>query len=366
MLIAAPSPVESPQANRQAPVERRLGVDLRERDLGHHRVLGEGRGAHEVADLLAVALQAGGPVGQVALALLLADRQAEVGAVVDAVDALAALRAEQRDDVVADGRGTRRPGRPPRRPRRPRGRAPSASSRTGRRPRPCRGRCGRRRRRRGAPGPRPPSGPSARAPGSRGARRTPPIPLRASSSVTPRFDCAPIVRAARPGRRQAATRSRLTEAGCVRKPSANVSNWRLHICKRCNTCLVTVGTTGHRRDKRMTDAAIHERVCGIRGELLELIGMLGSPATRFELTADMMLDDLLVVANRLGRVAEGIRRSRPVALDCPRAVSSAGRALPLQGRGRRFESGTAHRPAWFAAAVAGSLPRRWRRSSSSR
>lgn len=57
----------------------------------------------------------------------------------------------------------------------------------------------------------------------------------------------------------------------------------------------------------MTDAAIHERVCGIRGELLELIGMLGSPATRIELTADMMLDDLLVVANRLGRVAEGIR-----------------------------------------------------------
>jgi hypothetical protein len=56
----------------------------------------------------------------------------------------------------------------------------------------------------------------------------------------------------------------------------------------------------------MTDAAIHERVCGIRGELLELIGMLGSPA-RIELTADMMLDDLLVVANRLGRVAEGIR-----------------------------------------------------------
>ena len=57
----------------------------------------------------------------------------------------------------------------------------------------------------------------------------------------------------------------------------------------------------------MTDATIHERVCGIRGELLELIGMLGSPGTSFELTADMMLDDLLVVANRLGRVAEDLQ-----------------------------------------------------------
>ena len=120
----------------------------------------------------------------------------------------------------------------------------------------------------------------------------------------------------------------------------------------------------------MTEAAIHERVCGIRGELLELIGMIGSPGTRLELAADMMLDDLLVVANRLGRVAEDLQTRavevvgpigavwsevRP-GLDCPRAVSSAGRALPLQGRGRRFESGTAHRPARFARApVPGSL-----------
>jgi hypothetical protein len=57
----------------------------------------------------------------------------------------------------------------------------------------------------------------------------------------------------------------------------------------------------------MTDAAIHERVCGIRGELLDLIGMIGAPGTRVELTADVMLDDLLVVANRLGRVAEGLQ-----------------------------------------------------------
>ena len=54
-----------------------------------------------MADLLAVATQASGPVGQVALALLLADREAEVGARVAAVDALAALGREQRDDMVA-------------------------------------------------------------------------------------------------------------------------------------------------------------------------------------------------------------------------------------------------------------------------
>ena len=45
--------------------------------------------------------QPGGAVGQVALVLLLADRQAEVGALVAAVDALAALGREQGDDVVA-------------------------------------------------------------------------------------------------------------------------------------------------------------------------------------------------------------------------------------------------------------------------
>jgi hypothetical protein len=57
----------------------------------------------------------------------------------------------------------------------------------------------------------------------------------------------------------------------------------------------------------MTEAAICERVSRIRAELLDLIGHIGGPATRLELTADVMLDDLLVVANRLGRVAETLR-----------------------------------------------------------
>src|SRR5439155_21937195 len=52
-------------------------------------------------DRLAVAREARRPVGQVALALLLADREAEVRARIQAVHALAALRREERDDVVA-------------------------------------------------------------------------------------------------------------------------------------------------------------------------------------------------------------------------------------------------------------------------
>ena len=54
-----------------------------------------------MADLLAVAAQARRAVGQVALVLLLTDRQADVGLVAAAVDALAALGREQRHDVVA-------------------------------------------------------------------------------------------------------------------------------------------------------------------------------------------------------------------------------------------------------------------------
>ena len=147
-------------------VERRVRVDLGERDLRHHGVLGEGRGAHEVADPLVATREPRGPVGQVPLALLLADRQAEVGSLVAAVDAFAALRREQGHDMVADrevldaladrlddpGALVSEDGR--------------RSSRKGRRLRRCRGRCGRRRRRRGAPAPRRAPGRRGHAPGS--------------------------------------------------------------------------------------------------------------------------------------------------------------------------------------------------------
>ena len=50
---------------------------------------------------LAVAREPRRAVGQVAVALLVADRDAAVGAVAEAVDALPALGSEQRDHVVA-------------------------------------------------------------------------------------------------------------------------------------------------------------------------------------------------------------------------------------------------------------------------
>src|SRR5205823_3660621 len=90
-----------PAGEEARAVERRLARDLRERDLRHHRVLREGRRAHEVADRLAVAGKARRAVGEEALPLPLADREAEVRPLVAAVQALAALRREERDDVIA-------------------------------------------------------------------------------------------------------------------------------------------------------------------------------------------------------------------------------------------------------------------------
>ena len=94
-------PVESPHAKMLAPSGGASGLDLRERDLGHHRGLGERRGAHEVAQRLAVAREPRRAVGEVAVPLLVADREAAVGAAAEAVDAPPALRREQRDHVVA-------------------------------------------------------------------------------------------------------------------------------------------------------------------------------------------------------------------------------------------------------------------------
>ena len=99
--IAAPMPVERPQAKTAAAVERRLRVDHGEGDLRHHRVLGERRRAHEVPQRLAAAREPRRAVGQVAEALLVADRDAAVRARALAVHALPALRGEQRHDVVA-------------------------------------------------------------------------------------------------------------------------------------------------------------------------------------------------------------------------------------------------------------------------
>ncbi len=94
-------PRREPAREGRAALERGLGGNLRERDLRHHRVLGEGRSAHEVADRLAVTRESCRAVWEIPLPLHVTDRRAAVRAAASAVDALAALGREQRDDVIA-------------------------------------------------------------------------------------------------------------------------------------------------------------------------------------------------------------------------------------------------------------------------
>ena len=86
---------------RSTAIERCLWTHFGERDLGHHGVLGERRGAHEVPHRLAITRQARGAVGQIAKPLLLANRDAAVRTTTLALDALAALGREQGDHVIA-------------------------------------------------------------------------------------------------------------------------------------------------------------------------------------------------------------------------------------------------------------------------
>ncbi len=57
----------------------------------------------------------------------------------------------------------------------------------------------------------------------------------------------------------------------------------------------------------MTEAILYTRISRIRAELLELIGLVGSERVGREPSATVMQDDLLMVANRLGRVAGQLR-----------------------------------------------------------
>ena len=101
VLIAAPSPVERPQANRHARSSGASGSTFASAI--------SGMTVYSANVDVPMKWRIGSPsrdeprraVRQVALVLLLADGEAEVRAVVVAVDALAALRREERDDVVA-------------------------------------------------------------------------------------------------------------------------------------------------------------------------------------------------------------------------------------------------------------------------
>ena len=91
-------------------VEGRVFPDLGKGDLGHDRVIGEGRGAHIVEDLLAAGGEPAGAVGHQTLALRDADFLAEIGLAGGAIFAFAAFRRVERDDVIARlQRGDARP-----------------------------------------------------------------------------------------------------------------------------------------------------------------------------------------------------------------------------------------------------------------
>ncbi len=101
VLIAAPSPVERPQANRQAPSKGASGSILASAISGITVYSAKVEVPMKCRISSPSRRSACRSIGQIALVLLLADRHAEVGAGIDAVDALAALRREQRDHVVA-------------------------------------------------------------------------------------------------------------------------------------------------------------------------------------------------------------------------------------------------------------------------
>ena len=88
-------------ADVAAGLERRVLADLRDRDLGQHGEVREGRAAHVMEDRLALVAEAAGAVGHHALALGRADRGAEVGLAAEARFTLAAFGRVERDDVVA-------------------------------------------------------------------------------------------------------------------------------------------------------------------------------------------------------------------------------------------------------------------------
>jgi hypothetical protein len=82
-------------------VERCVGANFRQRNLGQHGEVREGRAAHVVMDLRAFKRKARGAVGHHALALGRADGGAEVGLAREAAFAGAAFGRVERDHVVA-------------------------------------------------------------------------------------------------------------------------------------------------------------------------------------------------------------------------------------------------------------------------
>src|SRR5690606_7149205 len=100
-VVHGPDPGGDAAAEQADLLRRRLGIDLRQRDLGDDGVFAEGRAAHVVVDRLAFVREAGAAVGHHALALRGAHCHAQVGLARLAELALAAFGGVERDHVVA-------------------------------------------------------------------------------------------------------------------------------------------------------------------------------------------------------------------------------------------------------------------------
>ena len=86
--------------------ERSVLANLGQGDFWQHGVIGKGRGAHIVQDLLALIGKAAGAVWHKALALSRADRLAKIGPARQAELTIAAFGRVERDDMIAgDQRG---------------------------------------------------------------------------------------------------------------------------------------------------------------------------------------------------------------------------------------------------------------------
>jgi hypothetical protein len=91
----------------------------------------------------------------------------------------------------------------------------------------------------------------------------------------------------------------------------------LHRTDRCSeppaqdrtVCLKKVSSPPNSgRSDLMTDAALYDRITHIRADLLDVIGKVGTADVSLGSSPTVMQDDLIMVANRLGRVAFQLRR----------------------------------------------------------
>ena len=64
----------------------------------------------------------------------------------------------------------------------------------------------------------------------------------------------------------------------------------------------------------MHNSKTYAEITRIRAELLDLIGEVSASSRRFDRDASVIQDELLMVSNSLGRIAERVADERPLTL----------------------------------------------------